>query len=90
MFRKISLKLILVVSITVIAIIGVYSYFNIKSQSDVLLSEVERHAYQLSETVKNSTRYEMLLNQQEHIDAIINTIGQDPSISGVRVLIKKE
>jgi len=89
MFRKISLKLILVVSITVIAIIGVYSYFNIKSQSDVLLSEVERHAYQLSETVKNSTRYEMLLNQQEHIDAIINTIGQDASISGVRVLNKE-
>jgi len=89
MFRKISLKLILIVSITVIAIIGVYSYFNIKSQSDVLLAEVERHAYQLSETVKNSTRYEMLLNQQEHIDAIINTIGQDPSISGVRVLNKE-
>jgi len=89
LFRKISLKLILIVSITVIAIIGVYSYINIKSQSDVLLSEVERHAYQLSETVKNSTRYEMLLNQQEHIDAIINTIGQDPSISGVRVLNKE-
>jgi two-component system NtrC family sensor kinase len=89
MFRKISLKLILIVSITVIAIIGVYSYFNIKSQSDVLLAEVERHANQLSETVKNSTRYEMLLNQQEHIHAMINTIGKDPSISDVRILNKE-
>ena len=56
LFGKISLKLIWVVSATAITIIGVYSYFNIKSQSDVLLAEVERHANQLSETIKNSTK----------------------------------
>lgn len=89
LFRKISLKLISVVSATAILIIGVYSYFNIKSQSDVLLGEVERHANQLSETVKNSTRYEMLLNQREHILEIINTIGNDPAIHDIRILNKE-
>ncbi len=89
MLRKIGLKLILAVSITAILIIGVYSYFNIKSQSEVLLAEVERHANQLIETVKNSTRYAMLLNQREHTLEIINTIGKDPAIKDIRILNKE-
>ena len=89
MFRKISLKLILIVSVTVILIIGVYSYFNIKSQSDVLLAEVKRHSNQLSESVKNSTRNIMLLNQRELIQEIIDRIGKDPAISNVRILNKE-
>jgi two-component system NtrC family sensor kinase len=89
LFRKISLKLIWVVSITAILIIGIYSYVNVKSQSDVLQAEVERHANQLSESVKNSTRYVMLLNQRDHIQEMINRIGKDPAISNVRILNKE-
>ena len=88
-FGKISLKLIGVVSATAIIIIGVYSYFNVTSQSDVLLAEVERHANQLSESVKNSTRYVMLLNQRDHIQEMINRIGKDPAIDNVRILNKE-
>lgn len=89
LFRKISLKLIWVVSITAVLIIGIYSYVNVKSQSDVLQSEVERHANQLSESVKNSTRYVMLLNQRDHIQEMITRIGKDPAISNVRILNKE-
>ncbi|MCX7797617.1 MAG: ATP-binding protein [Melioribacter sp.] len=88
-FQKIALKLILVVSLTVIIIIGIYSYIKIKSQTDVLLAEVERHANQLSETVKNSTRYGMLLNQREYVDEIIKTIGKDPAIDNIRIYNKE-
>lgn len=89
MFRKIGIKLIFVVSFTSILIIGIYSYFNIKVQSEVLLDEVERHTNQLSETVKNSVRYDMLLNQRDRIQEIINTIGKDEAINAVRVLNKE-
>ena len=88
MRKKIGYKLIFVVGITAIVTISVYSYFNIVSQSEVLLAEVERHAIQQSETVKNSTRYDMLLNQREHIHEIINNIGAQPSIRDVRILNK--
>lgn len=87
--RKIGFRLILVVGVTAIVTIGVYSYFNIRSQRNNLLDEVERHAMQLSETVKNSTRYDMLLNQRERIHIIINDIGSDPGIEEVRVLNKE-
>ncbi|MBF8294900.1 MAG: integral rane sensor signal transduction histidine kinase [Bacteroidetes bacterium] len=87
--RRIGFKLIVVVGLTMIITIGVYSYFNIRSQRENLLAEVERHAMQLSETVKNGTRYDMLLNQRERIHIIINDIGSDPAITEVRVLNKE-
>lgn len=89
LLKKIGLKLILAVGITTIIIIGVYSYFNIISQSDALLAEVERHAIQQSETIKNSTRYGMLLNQREHIHENINMVGSQPCIKEVRVFNKE-
>ena len=87
-FRKIGIKLIIMVGLTAIIIIGVYSYLSIRAQSEVLLREIERHANQLSETVKNSTRYGMLLNQREYIHEICNTIDEQPTINDVRILNK--
>jgi len=88
MFKKIGFKLILAVGVTALITIGIFSYFNIQSHTSSLLAEVERSANQLSETVKNSTRYDMLLNQRDRIYRIINTIGEQPGIRDVRVLNK--
>ena len=86
--RHIGLKLILVVGATAILIISIFAFFNIRSLSTSLLGEVERHANQLSETVKHSTRYDMLLNQRDRIHQTINAIGQQPTIGKIRVLNK--
>jgi two-component system NtrC family sensor kinase len=88
MFKKIGVKLIIIVGVTAVSIIGIFSYYNIRSHSNALLAEVERHASQLSETVKHSTRYDMLLNQRDRVHTIINTIGEQPGIKNVRVLNK--
>ncbi len=88
MFRKIGVKLIIVVGITAIVTIGVFSYFSIKTQSAALLAEVERQANQLGETIKYSTRYDMLLNQRDRISKIIHEIGEQKSIRDIRVLNK--
>jgi len=89
MSKKIGFKLIFIVGIAAVLIIGIFSFYNIRSQSDALQAEVERHANQLSETVKHSTRYDMLLNQRDRIHTIINTIGKQPGIHDVRVLNKE-
>lgn len=88
MFKKIGFKLIVAVGLTAILIIGIFSFYSIRSHSDALIAEVERHANQLSETVIHSTRYDMLLNQQDRIHKIIETIGKQPGIHDVRVLNK--
>lgn len=89
MFRNISSKLILVVGLTAVIIIGIYSYLNIKNQESVLLSEGERHANQLSEMVKNATQNLMMQNDRERIQQIIDRIGLDPAIDNVRILNKE-
>ena len=89
MFKKIGTKLIIAVGFTSILIIGVYAYFNIQAQSDALLSEAEKHGNQLSETVKKSTRYGMLLNHRDYVLEIINTIKQEPYIHEVRIFNKE-
>jgi two-component system, NtrC family, sensor kinase len=89
MIRRIGLRLILVVGITAILIIGIIAFFNIRSLNASLLTEVERHANQLTETVKHSTRMDMLRNEQDRIQEIIGAIGVQPGIGEVRVLNKE-
>jgi len=88
MFKKIGIKLIFAVGITSIIIIGVFSFFNIRSHGGDLIAEVKRHAFELSETVKSSTSYDMLYNQREHIQNIITTIGRQKTIRDVKIINK--
>jgi len=87
-FNKIALKLIIAVGITTAIIISIYSYFNLQSQNDTLLSEFERHANQLSNTIIKSTRTSMLAYDTETTHDIINTIGEDKCIREVRLFNK--
>jgi two-component system NtrC family sensor kinase len=88
MFKKIGYRLIFAVAFTSLVIIGVFAFFNIKSQSDSLISEVERQANQLAETVIASTRFDMMLNQRDRLQQTINSIGTQPQIRDVRIINK--
>ena len=88
-FNKIGTKLILIASLTVIIILAVFTYFSIHFQSENLITEVERHANQLSETIKHSTKFDMLANRRDHVHNIINRIGEEPSINNLRILNKE-
>jgi two-component system NtrC family sensor kinase len=89
MLRKnIGFKLISGVVLTVLLAIGIFAWFNIQSQSKSLLSEVERHASQLSEAVKSDTEYDMLRNDRDRIHESIRRIGEQESIDRVRVFNK--
>jgi two-component system NtrC family sensor kinase len=88
-FTKISLKLILTVGLVTAAIISVYSYINLKSQSEDLLTQAELAANKLSETLKNSMHFSMMLNQPEQTHAIINASADEPCILEIRVFNKE-
>lgn len=86
--RKISSKLIIIISIASFIIISVYSYFSIKFQTSVLEEEAQRHLNQLSETIKNSTRNAMLSNNRESIQQIIHRVATEPCIKKARIINK--
>ena len=89
MSGRIGLKLIITVGISITIIISIFAIVTIQSQSEILLAEIEHNNSQLSETVKSSTRFDMLINNREHVHKIINTIGSEPSILNVRVYNKE-
>jgi two-component system NtrC family sensor kinase len=88
LFKKIGFKLTVAVGATALVTISIFAYFNSTSDSRSLLAEVERHANQLSEAVKSSTEYDMLLNQRERIHQTIRRMGNQPSIQRIRVMNK--
>lgn len=86
--NKIGFKLMAVVGVTALMTISIFAYFNVRSDTRNLLAEVERHANQLSEAVKSSTEYDMLLNQTERIYDTIKRLGNQQSIRRIRVMNK--
>jgi two-component system NtrC family sensor kinase len=88
MFRKLGLKLTVAVGVIALVTIGIFAYFNSRNDNRSLLAEVERHANQLSDAVKSSTEYDMLLNQRERIHETITRMGTQPSIQRIRIMNK--
>ncbi|MFC2086017.1 two-component sensor histidine kinase, partial [Bacteroidota bacterium] len=89
MQTKVSHKLILAVGIAATVIIGIFSYTVLESYDRYVMRDIEGYAHQLSETVKSSTRYDMLLNRRESLHEIINTIGTQEGIDKVRIFNKE-
>ncbi len=88
MFQKLGFKLTVAVGVIALVTISIFAYFNNRSDNRSLLSEVERHANQLSEAVKSSTEYDMLLNQRERIHETIKRMGNQSSIQRIRIMNK--
>ena len=85
MRTKISYKLIVAVGSVALTVIGFFSYGILSAHRQQLIGEVRRSAHQLSETVKSSTHYDMLLHQRESVYRIITTIGKQDGIKKVRI-----
>ncbi len=83
-----SYKLIFGISFFAVLIIGVFSYFSVDSYQKELISQIENSAHQISETVKSSTKYDMLMNHRESLHRIIDTIGRQSGIEKIRIFNK--
>lgn len=86
---KIGSKLIIAIGVITILIVGVFSFFSIRAQSEALLSQAEIHANKLSDAIKNSIFTSMLNNKREEIQAIVNTVSHEPSIMEIRIFNKE-
>ncbi len=86
--KSIGLKLIIVVGFILVLSIGIYAYVNVASQKRQLTAEVMRGAFRISETIRRSTRYDMLRNLREDLHQIIETIGEQEGLEKIRVFNK--
>lgn len=89
LWNRLSLRLIISISIVLICILAAYTYILINNIDEYLTNNSFKHAYNISEVIKKSTRYGMLLNRREDVHQIINTIGTEEGVRGIRIYNKE-
>lgn len=68
---------------------GLYGYFNITAVKSNLSYACMQNAYNISDVIKKSTRYGMLINSKEHVTQIINTIATEEGVIGIKIFNKE-
>jgi two-component system, NtrC family, sensor kinase len=86
--HNLSVKLITVISGILLANLALYTYFTISRLESDLTQAYSQNAYSLSNVIKKSTRYSMLLNRSEDIYRIIKTIGEEKGVVRIRIYDK--
>jgi two-component system NtrC family sensor kinase len=87
--NRLSVKLIVSISLILICILAVYTYILITNLDEYLTKNSFKHAFNISDLIKKSTRYSMLLNRREDVHQIINTIGKEEDVKGIRIYNKQ-
>jgi len=87
-YNKLSVKLIITLSIVLICILAIYTYLNIKYLDGYLTNMKYQTANNISDLIKKSTRYSMLMNRSEDVYEIIKNIGTERDVKGIRIYNK--
>jgi two-component system NtrC family sensor kinase len=88
-YNRLGFKLILFVGSILVVALGIFTFVSINSQKKQLIGEVLKGASRISETVKRSTRYDMLKYESEAVHKIIETIGEQEGIEKIRIFNKE-
>jgi two-component system NtrC family sensor kinase len=88
-YNKLSFKLILVISLILLLNLVFYVFFTLNNLEGDLFKAISQNAYNLSDVIKKSTRYSMLLNRTYDVHQIINTIGTEQGVEKVRIYNKQ-
>lgn len=87
-FHKLSVKLVLVSSLVLIIILIAHTYVTIRFIKKDLYEIYQEGVVNLSDIIKSSTRYSMMLNKRNDIYEIIRTVGNEPGVKRVRIYNK--
>jgi len=88
LFNKLSVKLLLVTSLILIVVFSIHTYVTIYYLENDITRLYQQNAYNISDIIKRSTRYSMLLNKRNDVYQIIRTIGAEPGVKGIRIYNK--
>ena len=87
--NTLSVRLIISLSSILIILLSVYTYFILNNLNNHLTESRFQTSYNLSEIIKKSTRYGMLLNRPEDVHAIINTLRSLKGVEEIRIYNKQ-
>lgn len=88
-YNRLSVRVLFGSIAVLLLLFGLYSFLTVRYYSEQLTQLVFASASRVSDVVKQSTRYSMLLNRREDVYQIITTIGQEPGVDGIRIYNKR-
>ena len=87
--RLLVYRLLAGIFVVMVVGVGVLTFALVEIQTKRFTKISVATAQRVSDIVKRSTQYSMLLNRREDIYHIINTIGSEPGIEAIRIYNKK-
>ena len=87
--NRLSVQLIISISSILIIILSVYTYFILNNLDNYLTQTRYQTSYNISDLIKKSTRYSMLLNRREDVHQIINTLRSETGVEEIRIYNKQ-
>jgi len=88
-FHSLSSRVLVGSLALLLALFGFYSYFAVHFYTTEMMNYRTESANRLSDVIKKSTHYSMLLNRKEDVYQIITTIGKEPGVEGIRIYNKR-
>jgi signal transduction histidine kinase/HAMP domain-containing protein len=82
---SISIKVILGVSLILILVMGVFTYYDMVTRVKYHLKAQEERAYEISDTVMRSIEYPMLDGEMEDVQAILEKLNTLPDVTEVNL-----
>ena len=89
MKARIARRVMVAVGLVSLTSFGASAWLASRAHERELAALVERQALILSDTIRNSTRHAMLLNEREMVHRIIEQIGRQGGLEKVRVYNKE-
>ncbi len=86
---RIAQRVMVAVGVVSLAVFGTSAWLASRAHERELASLVERQALILSDTIRNSTRHAMLLNERGMVHRIIEQIGRQDGLEKIRVYNKE-
>jgi len=84
-----AFRVFLIILFVMLVGTAVLTKLSIDHQAEQYLRDAIVGANRIGDVIKRSTNYSMMLNRQEDIHQIINTIGNEPGIEAIRIYNKK-
>ena len=87
--HMLSFRLFVSLSTVMMISFGFYAFQTYKNHEANLMETVYQNVDRTSDIIKRSTRYGMLLNHKDDVHHIINTVGNEPGVDGIRIYNKR-
>jgi two-component system NtrC family sensor kinase len=89
MFTSLKIRLLAGTILLLILLFGGYSVYAVWNHERQLMAQVNQSADRISEFIKSSTHYSMLLNRKEDVYRAMKMIGTQPGVEGLRIYNKR-